>query len=112
MCIRSLPDKWPVQWFLAVPRRPPQRPQSAAVPSPGCRRRSGRSRSTRGTGRCELRWTSPGEHFSQSRFQLFQPANKQQNIKNFRNRNSFWEADFDQEKKNQGTNENHLGAKY
>ena len=29
---------------------------------------------------------------------------------NFRNRNSFWEADFDQEKKNQGTNENYLGA--
>ena len=28
----------------------------------------------------------------------------------FRNRNFFWEADFDQEKKNQGTNENHLGA--
>ena len=27
---------------------------------------------------------------------------------NFRNRNSFWEADFDQEKKYQGTNENHL----
>ena len=27
-----------------------------------------------------------------------------------RPRNSFWEADFDQEKKNQGTNENHLGA--
>ena len=26
----------------------------------------------------------------------------------FRNRNSFWEEDFDQEKKNQGTNENHL----
>ena len=29
---------------------------------------------------------------------------------NFRNRNSFWEADFDQEKKNQGTNENHFDA--
>ena len=28
----------------------------------------------------------------------------------FRNGNSFWEADFYQEKKNQGTNENHLGA--
>ena len=24
-------------------------------------------------------------------------------LKSFRNRNSFWEADFDQEKKNQGT---------
>ena len=28
----------------------------------------------------------------------------------FRKRNSFWEVDFDQEKKNQATNENHLGA--